>query len=927
MAKLKLSDFIDLAEGESETVTTYISTGKAVPNVHPTLSAPYRIALIGEAPGEDEEKLGVPFVGRSGRHLNQVLSRVGIMRDACFVGNVCQHRPPGNNLSLFSREGSQIKDGLTKLEEQLAEYMPNICVLLGKTALWAFAGREDISNYRGTLFQSTRGGYKCIASWHPAACLRVYPWTFDLSKDLQKAKRHALQPSLVLPERDLVINLSIDQLLYELDVIIRDKPKIWPDIEGYWNRLECCSIATSPSRAILVPFTLLSGGAAWVHPEDEILLWQKFAQIMCDPRIPKCWQNGLYDRFALHYGYGIMPQGNVDDQMLKWWELYAEMDKNLAYQVSILTDEPFYKSDRKTTDRETHHRYCCKDGCVTCELDLKCTPLLNKDQLFHYNLNTILLNPLLYMELRGIRYDKEKARARHKEVLSHIYNLQADLDEQAGVGLSINESRQSCLQRVCDSICFKRDVSKPKKGYEEIFKWASTLLMGSEPLTKTHIGRLNIECGLGVNVDSSKQVQNFLYDTLGLPIQFNDDSPTADIDALLKLKKGVAFGSKEDLILDLVIELGRFLTRRGLLEAEVDRDGRMRTGYNLVGSETARITSSKSPTGSGFNLQTVTKGITTKPIGHPLKLGMRDLFLADEGYHLFQCDLSGSDGWTIGAYMAMLGDPTMIEDLRAGIKPAAVVCYMLRHGTSSLHGKTRPEIKELLREVKSEDHDYFSCKQGIWGICYTMGPDRLATVIAKKSDGMVWKTRDEINALRNAVYARYNVKRWHNWMADHLKRNHNTLKAPNGFQRHFYGQPREILGEALAHLPQVITTYATNLATFRLWTDTENRVSAPSTAYNEARKYQAERGRELSGDQPEEANPIENRMATRLRVEPLHTVHDALIGQFKIDDTPWAVRKIREWFYNPITIAGQTIVIPFEGHYGDSWGSLDAGTI
>src|SRR5574337_1269796 len=57
-----------------------------------------RIMIIGEAPGEEEEKLGVPFVGASGNELNRMLREVGIKREDCYVTNVCKYRPAGNKI-------------------------------------------------------------------------------------------------------------------------------------------------------------------------------------------------------------------------------------------------------------------------------------------------------------------------------------------------------------------------------------------------------------------------------------------------------------------------------------------------------------------------------------------------------------------------------------------------------------------------------------------------------------------------------------------------------------------------------------------------------------------------------------------------------------------------------------------------------------
>jgi hypothetical protein len=73
---------------------------------------------------------------------------------------------------------------------------------------------------------------------------------------------------------------------------------------------------------------------------------------------------------------------------------------------------------------------------------------------------------------------------------------------------------------------------------------------------------------------------------------------------------------------------------------------------------------------------------------------------------------------------------------------------------------------------------------------------------------------------------------------------------------------------------------------------------------------------------------MENRLPNKsFRIIPLHSVHDALIGQFRIEDTQWAVGKIKSYFANEIIIAGLPITIPFEGHYGRSWGEQDQGEI
>jgi len=192
------------------------------PQVQP---GPQRIALIGEAPGEDEENYGFPFVGRSGQFLDRILSDVGINRRTCFVGNICQVRPPGNDIGRLDWNCGYIQEGLATLRVDLQQFSPNICVLLGGAALRAAHGDgKKISDWRGTLFLSDRlvvNPTKCIATLHPAAVLREYSGFPLLKFDLKRAAGESYSPDLVLPQRDLITNAEPGLLCHIMDS--------WPD--------------------------------------------------------------------------------------------------------------------------------------------------------------------------------------------------------------------------------------------------------------------------------------------------------------------------------------------------------------------------------------------------------------------------------------------------------------------------------------------------------------------------------------------------------------------------------------------------------------------------------------------------------------------------------------------------------------------------
>lgn len=569
--------------------------------------------------------------------------------------------------------------------------------------------------------------------------------------------------------------------------------------------------------------------------------------------------------------------------------------------------------------QDQFYTYCCKDSAITFECNKELTPKLSQPSLNHYELNMALLNPFLYMELNGILYDKKLAQKRLKEINQIIYSLQYELDLLSGMGIILNTDKQSLRERISDTCCFKRDATTPKKDYEDVFQILLKITEKEGLLSPEEAGFINSACNWSLNVKGSSY-KDFLYETLQLPKQYRTDPETkrkslsTDGEALLELQK-----KSPHRAVDLGIQIMELRTRAQMLVISTDRDGRVRCSYDVVGAVTGRTTCRKSPTGSGMALQTTPDDYKSLDIGHPLRQGMRDLFLADPGYRMFQCDLKGSDGWTIGAHLARLGDRTMLDDLIFGIKPAARICYMLRHGNNSLIGLTRAEIKELLKEVKKDDWDYFACKIAIWGICYLMGIDLLGKQIAEESYGKMWLSRTDLKDFHAAVFAAYRPDLWHR-ATEALLFKRPELLSPSGHLRRFFDRPQNRLGQALAHEPQSVTTYATNLAAYKLWTDRDNRITTDGQLLRSPI--------DSTGTIASNTNNYTQRTdRVVLKIQPLHQVHDALIGQFKIEDTSWAIGKIKSYFANEIIIAGTPITIPFEGTYGPNWGNLTLGTI
>ncbi len=153
------------------------------------------LALIGEAPGADEIRLGRPFVGRAGQLLDRALAATGIDRDRCLIANVFRYRPPDNKVGHFfasKRRALEENDPLdmalgklgadycrarfageiANLAETLKHTAPPVIVAVGRTPLWALTGLNGITALRGQLLANRLSEAPVIATFHPSFVLR-----------------------------------------------------------------------------------------------------------------------------------------------------------------------------------------------------------------------------------------------------------------------------------------------------------------------------------------------------------------------------------------------------------------------------------------------------------------------------------------------------------------------------------------------------------------------------------------------------------------------------------------------------------------------------------------------------------------------------------------------------------------------------------
>ena len=142
------------------------------------------IMMIGEGPGADEDKEGIPFVGKAGQLMNKALEGLGIKREELYIANIVKCRPPSNRVP----EQDEAEACLNYLRNQVILVKPKIIVLLGSTALKNILGKEyGITSARGNWIE--RKGILYMPTWHPAALLRDENKKIEFWNDLKEVKK------------------------------------------------------------------------------------------------------------------------------------------------------------------------------------------------------------------------------------------------------------------------------------------------------------------------------------------------------------------------------------------------------------------------------------------------------------------------------------------------------------------------------------------------------------------------------------------------------------------------------------------------------------------------------------------------------------------------------------------------------------------
>lgn len=142
------------------------------------------VLVIGEGPGAEEDKQGLPFVGRAGQLLTDILKAIKFSREEVYIANIVKCRPPDNRTPL----PDEMETCIPYLQKQIELIKPKLILCLGLTAAKGLLKKKDsLTSLRGQVFEYE--GIKTMVTFHPAALLRNPNWKKDCWIDVQKFRK------------------------------------------------------------------------------------------------------------------------------------------------------------------------------------------------------------------------------------------------------------------------------------------------------------------------------------------------------------------------------------------------------------------------------------------------------------------------------------------------------------------------------------------------------------------------------------------------------------------------------------------------------------------------------------------------------------------------------------------------------------------
>lgn len=579
--------------------------------IYPVGPETAKVMIVGEFPGEQELLKGQPFVGSAGNELNRILKEAGLFRESCFLTLVNRTRAPGGRLEglmAFRKKDitsdhilyngrhilPSVLQGIETLQKEIALVKPNVIVALGNLALFVLTGEWGVGSWRSSIMDSTLcPGIKVIPSFTPGMIAVVWKWRPLLVHDFKRVKREMQSPDIIRAGYNFVIRPSFEQAKTHLVSLIASS-ELHPgllisiDIETRAGHIACIALAWSATEAICIPFMTVSNSEGYWTAAEEAELVYLLYQLSCKTPMQIIGQNFNYDAQYIFRHWHFISPITVHDTMIAQHSCFSNMDKNLSFLSSMyLPDHLHWKDDRtnwtegpKGEGEDKYWIYNCTDAVRTFAIWEVLASVIQAMKLESVNkFQQELALPVLRTMNRGIRMD--------------------------------TAARDQFSLTILDEIAIREH-------------WMNTVI------------------GHELNIKSPKQMAEFFYQEMGQKeiISKKTKGVTCDDEALHRIAE------REPLLKPITRKIAELRSlgvfNSTFVQAPLDVDGRIRTSFNICGTDTYRFASSKNAFGTGLNAQNIPSGGETEDEGLDLP-NIRQLFIPDPGHTIFDIDLDSAD--------------------------------------------------------------------------------------------------------------------------------------------------------------------------------------------------------------------------------------------------------------------------------------------